>query len=58
MPTARTPRRPAHHERALPGLLLATLGLLVGCAAPGHRVELGPEDTVKAAQRILTVKTR
>ncbi|MFD6278187.1 hypothetical protein ACFWFI_21875 [Streptomyces sp. NPDC060209] len=44
-------RRPARHTP----VLLITVGLLLtGCAAPAQRIEFGPDDTLKAAQRLVT----
>ncbi|MER6999409.1 hypothetical protein [Streptomyces sp. NPDC000410] len=54
MPTAPIPRRPQRPGRAALGPLIFASLLLAGCAAPAQRIELSPEQTVKAAQRLLT----
>ncbi|MGW7414988.1 hypothetical protein [Streptomyces sp. NPDC054863] len=41
-------------KRCPPALLLAVTFVLGGCAAPERRIELGPDDTLKAAQQLIT----
>ncbi|WP_419997996.1 hypothetical protein [Streptomyces boninensis] len=40
--------------RRLAGWAVAAALSLAGCAAPAERVELSPQDTIKAAQQLLT----